>query len=179
MKAYFGEEARNYQKINPKGFKKSFESAQRALVSRIKTFEKHGKGESKSAKRLREALYDIENSYTESDRANSFSRASFILTSARGSYTRSREVDRKIVASLNEEYAKRDEKTGEIIEPFITLSELEEFGEMMEESRNASLNSIYSSSQVAKAVRQIIQDTGGKPANWRTMLDEYLENNNY
>ena len=179
MKAYFGKEAREYQQINPKDFEKSFESYKRSLQLRIKTFEKHGKTKSQSVKRLREALYDVENAYTESEKASAFSRASFVLTSARGSFTRSRELDRKIVASLNEEFSIRDPETGEIIKPFITLSELEDFGEMMEEAKEASKTNLYSSSQVARTIRGIIKETGGKPVDWRSLLDEYLDSKKY
>lgn len=176
MKAYFGQEARDYQSINPKGFKKSFDTYKKTLRNRIKTFEKHGKGESASAKRLREALYDATHARSNNDKAMAFSRMSFALTSARGSYSRSREIDRKIVASLNEELSQRDPETGEIIKPFIKLSELEDFGEMMEDAKNMSWADLYGSSQIAKGIRQVIDDNKGKrPLDWRTKVKEYLE----
>lgn len=176
MKEYFGQEARNYQSINPKGFKQSFETYKKTLRERIKTFEEHGKGESASAKRLKEALYDATHARSKNDKASAFSRMSFVLTSARGSYTRSREIDRKIVASLNEELSVRDKETGEIIKPFIKLSELEDFGEMMEAAKDMSWSDLYGSSQIAKAIRQVVDDNKGKrPLDWRTRVKEYLE----
>lgn len=175
MKAYFGKEAREYQQINPKGFEKSFESYKNELRKRIYTFEKKGRGKSQSAKRLREALYDMENSYTTAEKTASFSKASFTLTSARGSYSRSREVDKKIVASLNEQFSIRDPETGEVIQKFITIKELEDFGEMMEAAKDASLSDIYGSGQIVKAIRYILGIHGGKTDDWRTVLKNYLK----
>ena len=173
MKAYFGKEAREYQQINPKGFSQSFESYKQALKSRIKTFEKHGRGSSASAEKLREALYDIENAYTTAEKTSAFSRASFVLTSARGSYSRSREVDKKIVQSLNEQFGTYDEKTGKTI-PFIKLSELDEFGKMMDAAKEMSLDKIYGSAQIVQIVREIMNESKGTGESWRTLLNEKL-----
>lgn len=178
MKAYFGKEAREYQEINPKGFEKSFNYYLRSLQSRIKTFEKHGKTKSKSVKRLREVLYDVQNAYTNEERASAFSRASFALTSARGSYTKSRKIDIKIVKALNEEFSTRDPDTGKIIEKFITLEELEDFGEMMEELKDSALSNIYGSDQISRAVREVLNNNKGeKPLDWRSAVEDYLGRN--
>ena len=173
MKAYFGQEAREYQQINPKGFQKSFESYKRSLKSRIKTFEKHGRGSSSSAEKLREALYDVENAYTTAEKTSAFSKASFVLTSARGSYSRSRAVDKKIVQSLNEQFGTYDEKTGKI-KPFIKLSELDEFGRMMEAAKEMSLDKIYGSSQIVQVIREVMDETKGTGESWRTLLNKKL-----
>ena len=177
-KAYFGKEASEFQELNPKGFKKSFDSYKKTLRSRIKTFERHGRGESSSAKRLKEALYDAVHARSKKDKSSAFSRMSFVLTSARGSYTKSREIDRKIVQSLNEEFSKRDPETGEIIEKFIDIKDLDEFGKAMDEAKNASWSDLYGSEQIAKGTRSILQENKGKrPANWRSLLQDWLENN--
>ena len=97
FKAYFVKEARELLDKKPNAFMKQYSSATRSLASRIKTFEKHGRGESKSAKALREALYDISNASTSDEMTKAYSRATFALTAARGSYSRSRSIDRKIV----------------------------------------------------------------------------------
>lgn len=177
MKAYFGKEAREYQQINPKGFDKSYSSYQRSLQNRIKTFEKHGRGSSSSAEKLREALYDIQNAYTTAERTSAFSKASLVLTSARGSYMRSLKVDRQIVASLNEQFGTYDEKTGKI-KPFIKLSELDEFGRMTDAAKEMSLDKIYGSSQIVQVVRDIMNETKATGASWRTLLNEKLGGNN-
>ena len=173
MKSYFGKESREYQQINPKGFQKSFESYKQLLKSRIKTFEKHGRGSSASAEKLREALYDIENAYTTAEKTSAFSKASLVMTSARGSYTRSRSVDKKIVESLNEQFGTYDEKTGRI-KPFITMAELDEFGSMMDAAKEMSLDKIYGSSQIVQIVREIMNESKGTGASWRTLLNEKL-----
>ena len=177
MKAYFGKEAREYQQINPKGFEKSFNSYKRSLQRRIKTFEKHGRGSSSSADRLREALYDIQNAYTTSEKTSAFSKASLVLTSSRSSYTRSLAVDRKIIASLNEQFGTYDEKTGKA-KPFIKLSELDEFGRMMDAAKEMSLDKIYGSSQIVQVIRDVMNETKSTGTSWRTLLNEKLGGNN-
>lgn len=179
FKAFFGSESRQLKKDKPKEFESKYASYKKAVKSRLKTFEKHGKGKSASAKKLKEALYDAEQAYTNYERSLAFSRMSLVLTSARGSYSKSLKIDRKIVAKLNEDYGTHDEKTGELIKPFITLKELEDFGEMMEEAKDSSKTVLYGSSQVARTVRGIMQETGGKSIDWRSLLEEYLVSKKY
>ena len=104
---------------------------------------------------------------------SAFSRASFVLTSARGSYTRSREVDKKIVQSLNEMFGTYDEETGETA-PFIKLSELDEFGKMMDAAKEMSLDKLYGSSQLAVIVREMQIEAKGRKMSWRTLLNEKI-----
>ena len=167
FKAYFGSEARQLQKNNPAEFEKKYTSYKKAVKSRLKTFEKHGRGESASAKKLREALYDVENSYTLYERTLAFSRMSLVLTSARGSYSKSLKIDKQIVASLNEHF-------GEEGRPFIKVSELDEFGSIMDGIKDMSLDKIYGSAQVIQIVRDIMDKTKDTKKNWRELLPDVL-----
>lgn len=172
-KVYFVNEAIELLAWDPDRFMKQYNSVYKTLTSRIKTFEKHGRGESKSAKHLGEALYDIANASTSDEMGKAYSRATVVLTSARGSYSKSRSIDRKIVQSLNEHFSEMDEE-GNIKKPFIKMSELDEFGNAMEEAKDASLTSIYGSSQIAEAFRKITDENKGKVIDWKTLLTEYL-----
>ena len=174
MKAYFGKESAEYQQINPKGFKKSFDTYQRELKRRIKTFESHGRGESKSARKLREALYDMVNANTTAEQTKAFSRASFVLTSARGSYSRAREVDMKIVNSLNEEFSVRNEETGEIVKKFITLNQLEDFADIMDSYEGALYSAKYGSAQTVRVIREVMSRKPSKNKTWKEMSMDVL-----
>ena len=167
FKALFGSEARQLQKDKPKEFEKKYSSYKKALKSRLKTFDKHGRGESATAQKLKESLYDAEQAYTTYERTLALSRMSLILTSARGSYSRSLKIDKKIVASLNEHF-------GEEGKPFIKVSELDEFGSIMDGIKDMSLNKIYGSSQIIQIVRDIMDKKNGTNKNWRELLIEAL-----
>lgn len=167
FKAFFGSEARQLQKDKPAEFEKKYASYKKALKSRLKTFEKHGRGESSSAQKLQAAFFDAEQAYTTSERTLALSRMSLVLTSARGSYSKSLKIDKKIVASLNEHF-------GEDGKPFIKVSELDEFGRIMDGIKDMSLDKIYGSSQVIQIVRDIMDKKKVTNKNWRELLTEAL-----
>ena len=172
MKAFYGQEARELYKDNPKEFDKMYRYYNMILQTRIKTFEKHGRSASSSAQKLREALYDIKQAKNSIERTSAFSRASFVLTSARGSYTASLQLDKKIIIALNQQFGVYNEE-GKLIKPFLKMSELDEFGMMMDAVKDMSLDKVFSSSQLARVVREVMNDNN-ESLNWRTMLSEKL-----
>lgn len=173
MKGYFVVEARELASKNKKEFNKRFTSYKKQLQSRIETFEKHGKGNSKSAQRLREALYDMQQSKSIKAKTESFSKASLVMTSARGSYTRSLSVDRKIIAALNEQFGKYDE-SGKLTSPFITLKDFDDFVELLDIAKDSMLSAIYGSMQIIEIVRDIIQDAKDSDKSAKELLYEYI-----
>lgn len=175
MKTYNPKESAEYFKNSKTSFTKSYETAKRQLKSRIKTFEKHGQGTTAAAQRLRQSLYDITHARSNSAKAKAFSEATQTLNSARGSYSRSQAVDRKIVKSLNERFAQFDEETGEEYGKFIKLSELKEFGEIMEELKNQSFDKLFGSGNMILMVRDIMNESKTEKKNWRTIANEYIK----
>lgn len=175
MKTYNPKESAEYFKKSKTSFTKSYESATRQLKSRIKTFEKHGQGNTAAAQRLKQSLYDISHARSNSAKSKAFSEATQTLNSARGSYSRSLSVDRKIVKSLNDRFSQFDEETGEENGKFIKLSELQEFGEIMEELKNQSFDKIFGSANIILMVREIMDISKSRNTNWRTVVNEYIK----
>ena len=175
MKTYNPKESAEYFKKSQTSFTKSYETAKRQLKSRIKTFEKHGQGNTAAAQRLRQSLYDISHARSNTAKSKAFSEATQTLNSARGSYSKSLSVDQKIVKSLNERFAQFDEETGEEYGKFIKLSELKEFGEIMEELKNQSFDKLFGSGNMILMVRDIMNESKTKSTNWRTIANEYIK----
>ena len=175
MKTYNPKESAEFQATSPKNFEKSYASAKRTLNERIRVFEGHGQGNTASARRLKQALYDLTYSRTESAKSKAFAEATQTLNSARGSYTRSLEVDRKIVRSINARFAEQDEFEGDEYKQFIHLKDLEEFGQIMDEMKANSYDKIFGSTQLILVTREIMGEAKKRQVNWRTIFDEIKE----
>lgn len=175
MKTYNPKESAEFQKTSPEKFKKDYASAKRILEERIRVFEGHGQGNTASARRLKQALYDLTYSKSQSAKSKAFAQATQTLNSARGSYTRSLEVDRKIVRSINARFAEQDEFEGDEYKQFIHLSELKEFGDIMEEMKDNSFDKLFGSTQLIIVTRDIMGEAKKRQVNWRVIFDELKE----
>ena len=173
MNTYFGKEAIDLAEEFPQEFENIFKNAKSMISTRIKVFEKHGKGNSSSAKKLKNALNEARNATSTKEKALALSQISLVANSARGSYSRSRAIDKKIADSLNKNFSKKD-KNGKIIKNFISLDELDDFGDAMEELKNDSLSDIYGSDQIVQTLKQALSESEKTGENYRSIFNRLL-----
>lgn len=144
---------------------------------RASTFERKGMTSSYGYQRLHASLEEAKHGFS----AESLSHISFTLASAHTSYQRQREINKKTVETLNVEFGEWNDD-GKLVKPFITLDQLDEFGQLMDLLK--SVQTIYSSEQQARMSSEYIQTIAEKGLDWETeklklisAMDKAMKNN--
>lgn len=139
--------------------KRLFKRYLKTAKSRAETFEKYGLTSSYGYRRLRATLNEAKAGFS----PEALSHVSFTLASEHTSYQKQREITKKTVETLNVEFGEWDD-SGRLIKPFITESQMAEFGELMELLN--SVQTIYSSEQKARMSADYIQTVAKKGLDW-------------
>ena len=135
---------------------------------RASTFERKGMTSSYGYQRLRASLDEAKHGFS----AEALSHISFTLASSHTSFQRQREINKKTVDTLNREFGEWDDN-GKLITPFITMSQMEEFGRMMDLLK--SVQTIYSSEQLARMSSEYINTVAKKGLNWEEEKQRLLK----
>lgn len=135
---------------NPEGLLRYFRNMTRTAQRRAKTFEKHDRTDAYGYERLRSAISIARHGMT----PETLSYLTQTLASKRTSYAESREIDRRIIRTLQDEFG----------EDFISESDLDEFGRAMEAFRASHISKMYGSDTIAEMVMQEIRS--GHVRNW-------------
>lgn len=150
-------EAMEFSESSPDLYKSLYKRYTDTIRRRIKVFEKHDYTSRSGYDRLRQALL-----YSKTNSPEAFSYMSYTLASKRSSYSGQKELERQTLETLREHFGK----------DFISDSDLEDFGKIMQQFRNEHAGLLYGSDQDARLAMEILQESKEKHVSWREIISQ-------